>query len=1026
MKRLLTLLVLCCSVLLAFPKFIGDVNGDGVINVADVTALVNIITGKTSQYDSRLADVDENGTVDKNDVAALVDIILGNRQAKPLPSEGPDTLFINYSDAGATYELPEAWTPYVTVTVSGTDVTVDNTNEAEEYVTALSGSCSDGSFTYKGTFKTTIVLNGLSLTNQRNTCIDIEDNKRVNLQLADGTENVLADGTTGKAALFCKGHLEVSKGGTLSVQGNVKHAISTKEYMEVKKTVGTITVTGAIGDGIHAEQYFQMNGGTIVMRNVLGDGIQAEAKLKGDENDGQLIIKGGTLDITLSGSDVAALKSDSLLTVSGGNITVVSSGNDAKALKSKGNVLISDGTLNITQSGGYLVSETTASDGSTVYDPSYSTAVKADGTLTVAGGSITVNSTADGGRGLNADGGIDITGGELNITADGNGGTLDLSSSGATTVQSYRLYVSVPASSGGGPGGGQQSAWKNVYLYDSSNTLIATLSNQKSFTANGQTTTFYYYDFGAATSGTYYLKSDNYSGGGGWGGSTTYVIRSADITLNLTGSDVFYSISSDYTTSGSTRTYKISNVTSTYANASSAAEEGETYKAFCLKSDGDISIADGTLTLVHSGIMSKGIKADGAVSISGGSIDDTAAGGYMIIGSDPAYCTAIKCSTYEGSEGELILRATGSASRGISADGALTISGGTYDITLSGDGATYSGNGDTEGVGSRGLKSDGDMLLQGGTIAINCSARGGKGIKVGTSEQSGTNGARLTIGDASQVGQGPTLAVATTGSYLATESSGGWGGGPMDSGFIGSCKAVKCMGPVNVYGGNTRLSTVSDGAEGLESKSTITVYGGTLESDAYDDAINAASTITFNGGSVWAHASNNDAIDSNDSSTGIVINGGVVIGSGTSSPEEGFDCDNAAFVINGGVVIGTGGSQGGGGGGPGGGGQGGGGLPTKATQPYASLSSANLTAGTYLSLKDDNGNVVFSYKISHAVSQATVLVSSPNLTSGSRATIVVGSTAISNPATSLWEGAYTTGATLTGGTSNSVTPTTKN
>ena len=244
MKRLLTLLVLCCSVLLAFPKFIGDVNGDGVINVADVTALVNIITGKTSQYDSRLADVDENGTVDKNDVAALVDIILGNRQAKPLPSDGPDTLFINYSDAGATYELPEAWTPYVTVTVSGTDVTVDNTNEAEEYVTALSGSCSDGSFVYNGTFKTTIVLKGLSLTNQRGTCIDIEDNKRVNLQLADGTENVLADGTTGKAALFCKGHLEVSKGGTLSVQGNVKHAISTKEYMEVKKTVGTITVTG--------------------------------------------------------------------------------------------------------------------------------------------------------------------------------------------------------------------------------------------------------------------------------------------------------------------------------------------------------------------------------------------------------------------------------------------------------------------------------------------------------------------------------------------------------------------------------------------------------------------------------------------------------------------------------------------------------------------------------------------------------------------------------------------------------------
>lgn len=1020
MKRLLTLLVLCCSVLLAFPKFIGDVNGDGVINVADVTALVNIIAGKTTQYDSRLADVDENGTIDRNDVAALVDIILGNREAKPLPSDGADTLFINYTEAGATYELPDAWAPYVTVTVSGTDVSVVNNNEAEEYVTALSGNCSDGSFIYNGKFKTTIVLKGLSLTNQRNTCIDIEDGKCVSLQLAEGTDNVLADGTTGKGALFCKGHLEVSKGGTLSVQGNVKHAISTKEYMEVKKTVGTITVTGAMSDGIHAEQYFQMNGGTIVMRNVLGDGIQAEAKLKGDENDGQLIIKGGTLDIALSGSDVAALKSDSLLTVSGGDITVVSTGSDVKALKSKTDILISGGTLDITQSGGYLVSETTGSDGSTVYDPSYSTAVKADDTLTVAGGTIEVNSTADGGRGLNADGGIDITGGELNITADGSGGTLDLSSSGSTTVQSYRLYVSVPTSSGGGPGGGQQSAWKNVYLYDSSNTLIATLRNQQSFTVNGQTTTFYYYDFGAATSGTYYFKSDNYSSFNG-----TYTIRSANITLNLTGSDVFYSIANSYSTSSSTRTYQINNVTSTYAGASTPTEEGETYKAFCLKSDGDISIADGTLTLVHSGIMSKGIKADGDVTISGGSIDDTAAGGYMIIGTDPAYCTAVKCNNYIGSGGQLTVTGSGSASRGISTDGTLTITDGTYDFTLTGDGSTYTGNGSTEGVGCRGLKSDGDMLLQGGTITINSSARGGKGIKVGMSEVSGANGARLTIGNASQVGQGPTLTVATTGSYLATESSGGWGGGPMDSGFIGSAKAVKCMGPINVYGGNIRLSTATAGAEGLESKSTITVNGGTLESDTYDDAINAASTVTFNNGNVWAHASNNDAIDSNDSSTGIVINGGVVIGSGTGSPEEGFDCDNAAFVINGGVVIGTGGSQGGGGGGPGGG-QGGGGLPTKATQPYASLSSASLTAGTYLSLKDSSGNVLFSYKIPRAVSQATVLVSSPNLTSGSRATIVVGSTAISNPATSLWEGVYTTDATLTGGTSNSVTPATKN
>jgi len=416
--------------------------------------------------------------------------------------------------------------------------------------------------------------------------------------------------------------------------------------------------------------------------------------------------------------------------------------------------------------------------------------------------------------------------------------------------------------------------------------------------------------------------------------------------------------------------------------------------------------------------MSKGIKADGSVTISGGVVSDIAAGDYMIVGTDPTYSTAIKCNTYSGSDGEVTIVATGSASHGISADATLTITGGTYDITLSGDGATYSGNGDTEGAGSKALKSDADRLLQGGTITINSSARGGKGIKVGDSNVSGASGAHLIIGSATEAGRGPSLTVATTGSYLATESSGGgWGGGPMDEGFVGSCKAVKCMGPVDVYGGTIRLSTKSNGAEGLESKSTITVHGGTLESDTYDDAINAASTITFDGGNVWAHASNNDAIDSNDGTTGIVINDGVVIASGANSPEEGFDCDNAAFVLNGGVVIGTGGSQGGGGSS--------GGQPTNASQPYVTLSSVSLTSGTYLSLKSSSGSVICSYRIPHITSSAQVLMSAPQLSSGSNATIVYGSSSISNPDVSLWEGGYTTGATLTGGTSVNVTAKTR-
>lgn len=58
----------------------GDVNGDGLITIADVTALVNIIMGKdtTGQYNHTAADVNQDNSITFDDVAALVNFILGN------------------------------------------------------------------------------------------------------------------------------------------------------------------------------------------------------------------------------------------------------------------------------------------------------------------------------------------------------------------------------------------------------------------------------------------------------------------------------------------------------------------------------------------------------------------------------------------------------------------------------------------------------------------------------------------------------------------------------------------------------------------------------------------------------------------------------------------------------------------------------------------------------------------------------------------------------------------------------------
>ena len=57
----------------------GDANGDGLVDVNDITAIVNAIQGQASTtFDETAADVNGDGVVDINDLTGLVNIIQGN------------------------------------------------------------------------------------------------------------------------------------------------------------------------------------------------------------------------------------------------------------------------------------------------------------------------------------------------------------------------------------------------------------------------------------------------------------------------------------------------------------------------------------------------------------------------------------------------------------------------------------------------------------------------------------------------------------------------------------------------------------------------------------------------------------------------------------------------------------------------------------------------------------------------------------------------------------------------------------
>jgi hypothetical protein len=85
----------------------------------------------------------------------------------------------------------------------------------DEVTYTLSGAAAKGSFYMDGEYKSTIALNGVNLTNPDSAAICIDNGKRINVVLTDGTSNTLVDGVGGtqKACFFINGHAEFKGSG---------------------------------------------------------------------------------------------------------------------------------------------------------------------------------------------------------------------------------------------------------------------------------------------------------------------------------------------------------------------------------------------------------------------------------------------------------------------------------------------------------------------------------------------------------------------------------------------------------------------------------------------------------------------------------------------------------------------------------------------------------------------------------------------------------------------------------------------
>ena len=331
-----------------------------------------------------------------------------------------NTVNIVYNGSTATVTKADNISNYVTAEVSGAHVTITQTNteaiDNDEITYVLSGSTTDGSLTLDGSYKCTVSLAGLTMTNPNGAAINITNKKRIQLSAMNGTENTLTDGSNGsqKACIYSKGQLQLQGKGTLNVAGNTKHAIKSGDYISVKNL--TLNITKAVGDGISCEEYFQMKSGTVTISGTGDDGIQCdlggdtstgETTDHDDEDSGNVYIEGGTLNI---------------------NVTAAA----AKGIKADGDMKISDGDITVNTTGGGAWD----SDDKKV---KASSCLSADGNMTISGGTMNLNSTGAGGKGINGDGAFTATGGTTTIKTSGNAVVASSSGNLSTVSSSSQL-----------------------------------------------------------------------------------------------------------------------------------------------------------------------------------------------------------------------------------------------------------------------------------------------------------------------------------------------------------------------------------------------------------------------------------------------------------------------------------------------------------------------------------------------------------------------------------------------------------
>lgn len=296
----------------------------------------------------------------------------------------------------------------VEVSVNGGHV-IANHGSTKKVCYVVSGTTANGSLTILGDKKYAVKLDGVNITNPDSAALNLLSGKRAYVILADGTTNVLTDGTGGsqKGALYCKGKLLFNGNGSLSVTGNTNNGIHSADYIVFRRG-NKVSVKSTANHGIKANDGVFINGG------ILNVEVSAAAA-KGINCESHIIVNGGRTTVLTSGDGIydtedkeckgaAGIKVDSTLTVNAGELWLKSTGSGGKGINVDMEADFNGGNVYVITTGGQFKSNN---------DTSSPKGIKVDGNLTISGGTIWVRTSGYNGEGIETKSELTVTGGEV-------------------------------------------------------------------------------------------------------------------------------------------------------------------------------------------------------------------------------------------------------------------------------------------------------------------------------------------------------------------------------------------------------------------------------------------------------------------------------------------------------------------------------------------------------------------------------------------------------------------------------------